>query len=192
MASVPRKSGSQTGCITLMQPRMTTVGLEVSLHTCPKALLRELKHVFSGVGGLGECLAIPTNQHAELDLVNIGDKVEKEKDRLLNTFVTFASSVCEKIRQEGYWADYIDPCSGLPVMTLKYCFLFAPRGYSTTSGVQQFRSWSQTFCDPYPTPTCFAYKKLFQNHFIPAEIRPDRRYVYVHELLHLVAQFANY
>ncbi|CAM9695637.1 unnamed protein product, partial [Ascophyllum nodosum] len=40
---------NQTGCTTLQAPRLTHDGLEVSLHTCPKALERELKHVFPGV-----------------------------------------------------------------------------------------------------------------------------------------------
>lgn len=30
-------------------------------------------------------------------------------------FATFASGLCKQIRDAGYWADYIDPCSGLPV-----------------------------------------------------------------------------
>ena len=27
----------------------------------------------------------------------------------------WAKAVCVKLETEGYWADYIDPCSGLPV-----------------------------------------------------------------------------
>ena len=27
----------------------------------------------------------------------------------------FGKHVCEALRTKGYWADYIDPCSGLPV-----------------------------------------------------------------------------
>jgi len=30
-------------------------------------------------------------------------------------FVDFAKSVCAVLAGRGYWADYIDPCSGLPV-----------------------------------------------------------------------------
>ncbi|CAN0518668.1 unnamed protein product, partial [Ectocarpus sp. 12 AP-2014] len=104
---------TQRGCITLQPPRMMPDGLEVSLHTCPRALLRELDHVFPGVD-LNDCLAIPTNQKAVMDLVAMGDTVETEKDVLLNSFASFASGVCKQIREAGYWADYIDPCSGLP------------------------------------------------------------------------------
>lgn len=57
---------------------------QVSLHTCPRALYRELCHVFPGVD-LSSCLAVPTSQRAVMDLVSIGDPVETEKDRLLNS-----------------------------------------------------------------------------------------------------------
>lgn len=57
---------------------------QVSLHTCPKALFRELRHVFPGVD-LDACLAVPTAQRADMDLVAFGDTVENEKDRLLNS-----------------------------------------------------------------------------------------------------------
>lgn len=57
---------------------------QVSLHTCPRALFRELRHVFPGVD-LEACLAVPTSQKADMDLVAMGDTVETEKDRLLNS-----------------------------------------------------------------------------------------------------------
>ena len=63
-------------------------------------------------------MAIPTNQRAREDLVNVGDHIEYEKDRLLNVFMTFGRDFCSKVREAGYWADYIDPCSGLPVSVM--------------------------------------------------------------------------
>ena len=69
-------------------------GLECSLHTLPKPLLREFRHVFgdkylmenatAAPGAERVLLAIPTNQHAREDLVATGDHIEAEKDRLLN------------------------------------------------------------------------------------------------------------
>jgi hypothetical protein len=84
---------------TLFPPKLMTLNpdssdaLEVSVHTLPKPLLREFRHVFADkylmmnegttVEGL-VLLAIPTNQCAREDLVAIGDHIEAEKDRLLN------------------------------------------------------------------------------------------------------------
>ena len=45
----------------------------------------------------------------------MGDAVDKEKDALLERFFAFARLVCAALRDQGHWADYIDPCSGLPV-----------------------------------------------------------------------------
>lgn len=96
--SVPFQTSSM-----LTPPRLLTRGsnfsdvLEVSVHTLPKQLQREFQHVFaekyldqSRPGGEElELLAIPTNQQARVDLVNIGDHVEAEKDRLLNTVSSY-------------------------------------------------------------------------------------------------------
>ena len=101
-------------------------GLEFSVHRCPRSLLRELAHVFPGQGLLparGEapaataCRAVPTCQHSAMDLVRWGDEVEKEKDHCLERFAAFGAAVCAELRAAGHWADYIDPCSGLPMLT---------------------------------------------------------------------------
>ena len=102
-------------------------GLEFSVHRCPRTLLRELAHVFPGQGLLpargdapaaeGACLAVPTCQHSAMDLVRWGDEVEKEKDLCLERFAAFGAAVCAELRAAGHWADYIDPCSGLPMLT---------------------------------------------------------------------------
>ncbi|VEU38655.1 unnamed protein product [Pseudo-nitzschia multistriata] len=143
--------------------------IECSLHTLPKPLMREFQHVFGdkylrnddgddemrGIGDVSsasaststlsaELLAIPTNQHARHDLVAIGDHIEAEKDRLLNCFLEFGEEVCSKIQQAGYWADYIDPCSGLPMLT-KNC----NKVYSEVDGMEcllNYRAYNAGFC----------------------------------------------
>ena len=120
----------------LLPPTMTKQGLECSIHRCPKALKRELERIFPDTEIGEDFLAIPTAQHAKMDLVRIGQEVENEKDALLETvsrvpgslpcsplpaacallqFMDFAKPVCDELISQGYWADYIDPCSGLPV-----------------------------------------------------------------------------
>ena len=75
--------------------------LECSVHSLPKPLVREFRHVFgdrylkrpgrdySGSGEAFVLLAIPTNQQAREDLVAVGDHIETEKDRLLNVVCSF-------------------------------------------------------------------------------------------------------
>lgn len=87
---------------TLVPPRLLCVNannpidnIECSIHTLPKPLMREYEHVFGDNYLEGfeaanaarddvKLFAVPTNQKARADLVNIGDHIEMEKDRLLN------------------------------------------------------------------------------------------------------------
>lgn len=130
--------------------------IECSVHTLPKPLIREFRHVFGekyqqdldtmqddGDSGM-ELLAIPTNQQARQDLVAVGEEIELEKDRLLNVFLEFGKEICERIRGMGYWADYIDPCSGLPMIT-RDC----NKVYSEVDGMEcllNYRAYNAGFC----------------------------------------------
>jgi hypothetical protein len=129
--------------------------IECSVHTLPKPLIREFRHAFGEKyqedlvvedddDDRMELLAIPTNQQARQDLVAVGDEIEFEKDRLLNVFLDFGKELCEKIRGQGYWADYIDPCSGLPMIT-KDC----NKVYSEVDGMEcllNYRAYNAGFC----------------------------------------------
>ena len=167
MSSAPVVATSTAS--TLVPPRLlsrtanSTDSLEVSLHTLPKQLLREFRHVFrdeylnfspdagamdesavSATTGNMVLLALPTNQRAREDLVAVGEHIEAEKDRLLNVFMEFGADICQKIRTRGYWADYIDPCSGLPMLTLN-----CNKVYSEVDGMEcllNYRAYNAGFC----------------------------------------------
>jgi hypothetical protein len=97
--------------------RTATGEIEVSAHETRKAFHRELEFVLPGVSLDGGLLAIATMQQARMDLVQVGDDIEQEKDRLLETFMAFAKGLCEGLISKGHFADYVDPCSGLPMLT---------------------------------------------------------------------------
>lgn len=153
-------TSTPSSACTLLPPRLLSTregspnGLEVSVHTLPKPLVREFRHVFgdkyleSGkdLTQVGDCelLAIPTNQHALHDLVAVGDEIEKEKDRLLNVFIEFGQDLTTKLRSKGLWADYIDPCSGLPMITLD-----CNKVYSEVDGMEcllNYKAHNAGFC----------------------------------------------
>jgi len=103
---------------TIMEPKTTREHIEVSVHKCPKALIRELERIFPEVelvGGEHALLAVPTSQHTKMDLVRVGEEVEDEKDLRLERFAELGERVRKSLAQQGYWCDYIDPCSGLPM-----------------------------------------------------------------------------
>mgnify|MGYP000390650506 CR=1 FL=1 len=153
---------------TLLSPKLAALAgkrddpIECSVHTLPKPLIREFRHVFGEKynedlmqdDGM-ELLAIPTNQQARQDLVAVGDEIELEKDRLLNVFLEFGKELCERVRDIGYWADYIDPCSGLPMIT-KDC----NKVYSEVDGMEcllNYRAYNAGFCKVLTHPKWGTY-----------------------------------
>ena len=116
--------------------------LEVSVANAPRVLLRELKRVFPGIA-LKSATALLTCQHAAQDLVGIGDEIEEEKDRLLGVFHEFASHVCDKLAEQGFWADFIDPCSGLPMRHDNSCNV-----YSEVDGMEVMLRYRTQSCGP--------------------------------------------
>ena len=158
-------SNNASSSSAIVPPRLvrmdasTNDDLECSLHYLPKPLLREFGHVFNdqyikfGAHDAGDddtqsqhlvLLAIPTNQKAREDLVAVGEHIEREKDRLLNVFITFGKYLCDELRARGYWADYIDPCSGLPMISLN-----CNKVYSEVDGMEcllNYKAYNAGFC----------------------------------------------
>jgi hypothetical protein len=64
------------------------LNLDISAHTCPNRFIKELQYVFPNTD-ISNVIAIPTMQFARNELVNIGDEIEVEKDRLLEKVNNF-------------------------------------------------------------------------------------------------------
>lgn len=106
--------------------------IEYSIHEIPRLLKRDVALVFKGID-LEGAVAVPTSQHAVVDLVNWGPDAAAEKDLLLERFAGWANAVCDQLIAVGHWADYIDPCSGLPVRTPHCTVGSKPHAYSPSS-----------------------------------------------------------
>ncbi len=114
--------------------------MEVSVHACGKAFLRELEPLLPGID-LTNMLVIPTMQHSSLDLVKIGDPVEAEKDFCLEVFMDFASTFCKRMIECNHFADYVDPCSGLVMLTKD-----ANKVFSEVDSAQQLLGYAVQNC----------------------------------------------
>ena len=99
--------------VTSLDPELPD--FEYSIHTIPRTHRDEVQAIFPTMS-IDELLVIPTCQKSAVDLVEWGDAAAQEKDRLLIRFQRLAKAVCESLIAQGYWADYIDPCSGLPMV----------------------------------------------------------------------------
>ncbi len=116
-------------------PHVDTNHLELSVHSCSKMMMREVYHIFPHLKKSHESvLAILTIQKSRLDVVRMGREIEEEKDRCLETFMEFAELFIVRLCEEDYWADFIDPCSGLPMKTPD-----SNRPYSEVAGFEHFR-----------------------------------------------------
>eukprot|EP00850_Spirogloea_muscicola_P004193 SM000018S03558 [mRNA] locus=s18:34600:35835:+ [translate_table: standard] len=114
-AAVPEPPPPRRGRHALVDVRTTRSGMEYSVHSCPEHYKRELAAMFPGQD-LGDVVIVPTCQRAAMELVRFGDEVEAEKDRLLEVFMAWAQAVHKEASSLGYFCDYIDPCSGLPMV----------------------------------------------------------------------------
>eukprot|EP01039_Chlorochromonas_danica_P008851 gene8851-9760_t len=89
--------------------------IQVSAHlVVSKSLIEDIAHVFPD-RTIDHPVVITTMQHAKMELVQLGQEVDAEKDFLLERFVRFATAVCQRVQKKGFWIDFIDPCSGLPM-----------------------------------------------------------------------------
>jgi hypothetical protein len=121
--------------------------LEVSVHKCSLTLQRELARVFSNVDTVLEhmkdVLALATFQPAQNDLVSIGAAVELEKDVKLAKFNAWCVKLCDELTRSGYWADFIDPCSGFPVRSAR-----GASPYSEIDGLRSMLSYATSVAGP--------------------------------------------
>lgn len=62
----------------------------------------------------------------------------------IHQFISFGKYICDQLRAKGYWADYIDPCSGLPMISLN-----CNKVYSEVDGMEcllNYKAYNAGFC----------------------------------------------
>ena len=111
--NLPRKS------VLLFGPHFDrTNQIEFSVHQPSRRLIREIQAVFPALcpPDLAKLRVVSTFQPAQIELTSYEEATEKEKDRLLNKFLSWSSKLRHLLLQvEGEtWADCVDPSSGLP------------------------------------------------------------------------------
>lgn len=104
--SVPKAEGyfekSKVECIT--QP-------------CPEQLKMDFCSMFPEATP-SDLMLITVTQKTVNDMVYWSFAVEEEREQLLERFIDGAKKICSALQSEGFWADFIDPSSGLPFFGL--------------------------------------------------------------------------
>lgn len=88
-------------------------GIMCQVQTCPKLLRQTVMDLFPYRDfETSELTVITITLRPDLHLLRRQADIETEK--LAQTFVLTAKSICSKIRKGGFWADFINPFSGRP------------------------------------------------------------------------------
>ncbi|GBG29965.1 Methylmalonic aciduria and homocystinuria type D protein, mitochondrial [Hondaea fermentalgiana] len=104
----------------LFQFNLDDAAWDLSVHEAPKAVVRDLKVVFRSAikehkFDPARFKVVPTVQRTSLSTLAINEETAKEKDICLERFARLAERFCDALEARGFWADYTDPCCGLPM-----------------------------------------------------------------------------
>jgi len=89
--------------------------VDVVVHEAPLLLKTQMVEVFPDKNITnGPCTVITMARRTRHDMSEWSEEVEEEREELTEHFVAAAKEVCGRFQGEGYWADFIDPCSGTP------------------------------------------------------------------------------
>ncbi|OWK53972.1 Methylmalonic aciduria and homocystinuria type D, mitochondrial [Lonchura striata] len=86
--------------------------VECAVQACPELLRKELQPLFPALGPRSLTVLTVTQRSAQ-DMSAWSAEAQQEREQLLDKFINGAKEICYAIAAEGYWADFIDPTSGL-------------------------------------------------------------------------------
>lgn len=91
-----------------------SVTLELSAMDCPPALMKDLISLFPDqkLTGQSKMTVLNLTQKSDNDMSAWSLQMEMERDQLTAGFIESAMNICEQLKQDGFWADFIDPSSG--------------------------------------------------------------------------------
>ncbi|KAM9851422.1 metabolism of cobalamin associated Db isoform 1-T2 [Aulostomus maculatus] len=86
--------------------------VECVIQSCPELLKHDLQSMFPEAL-TSEMMVVTVTQKTHNDMTAWSSAVEQEREQMLDKFVDGAKEICVALQSEGFWADFIDPSSGL-------------------------------------------------------------------------------
>lgn len=87
--------------------------VECSMQKCSASLQRSFSDLFPEKKfDAGEMTVVSICQHTKNDMTVWSQDVDVEREELLKNFIESATEICDLLKSQGYWADFIDPSSG--------------------------------------------------------------------------------
>jgi len=94
------------------------ITLELTAMNCPPALVKDLISMFPDqkLTSQSQMTVLNLTQKSDNDMSGWSLQMEMERDKLTQVFIESAMNICEQLKQDGFWADFIDPSSGRPYL----------------------------------------------------------------------------
>ncbi|XP_034987296.1 cobalamin trafficking protein CblD [Zootoca vivipara] len=89
-----------------------TAKVECAIQACPELLRKDFESMFPE-GTSNNLTVLTVTQKTKNDMTAWSEEVENERENLIENFISGAKEICYALCAEGYWADFIDPTSGL-------------------------------------------------------------------------------
>jgi len=88
--------------------------LDCDAHECPALLLKDFQELFPRhtVNLTNGLTVLTITQKTHLDMALWSSEVITEREELMGKFIYTAQQMCSYLKENGYWADFIDPSSG--------------------------------------------------------------------------------
>ncbi|XP_061697611.1 cobalamin trafficking protein CblD-like isoform X2 [Syngnathoides biaculeatus] len=86
--------------------------VECLTQSCPEKLMQDLQYLFPEAPA-SHVTVVTVTQKTMNDMTTWCSAVEEERDHMLEKFIDGAKEICIILQREGFWADFIDPSSGL-------------------------------------------------------------------------------
>ncbi|XP_056894251.1 methylmalonic aciduria and homocystinuria type D homolog, mitochondrial-like [Takifugu flavidus] len=94
------------------EPYFDSATVECAIQLCPEQLKNDLQCIFPEAPSPGMTVVTVT-QKTQNDMTSWCFAVEQEREQMLIKFIDGAKEICSVLQRDGFWADFIDPSSGL-------------------------------------------------------------------------------
>ncbi|XP_038575715.1 metabolism of cobalamin associated Db isoform X2 [Micropterus salmoides] len=86
--------------------------VECAIQSCPELLKKDFQSMFPEAPS-SAMMVVTVTQKTQRDMTSWCAEVEQEREQMLDKFIDGAKDICYALQREGFWADFIDPSSGL-------------------------------------------------------------------------------
>ena len=89
--------------------------MDLEVHDAPALVRRELGYLFPEEDlSSGPLSVLTMSFYTDNDMSKWSEEMEEEREKLMEHSVVICKELCGRFKDDGYWADFIDPASGTP------------------------------------------------------------------------------